>query len=187
MTSLTITTNIYLLFNTFTIKQMNEKGFMIIFMLSETTWVAYLQKLFVKSFYESHILIAVMNYLQLMRLKMRPSTEWGPANTEDRARHQRYQDILPPIHFCDPHLLAKLMGSNISDISEIEKQVAMTPYGSVLLQTLNTPSMTPTQSRASLIAYALANGSGNLAQMSGSGSLAQLHKKRNSPSECSDV
>ena len=122
-----------------------------------------------------------------MKMKMRPSSEWGPANTEDRQRHQRYQDILPPIHFCDPHLLAKLMGSNISDISEIEKQVAMTPYGSVLLQQLNTPHMTPAQSKASLIAYALANGSGNIAQMSGSGSLAQLYKKRNSPSECSEV
>lgn len=122
---------------------------------------------------------------QLLRLKMRPSTEWGPANTEDRARHQRYLDILPPIHFCDPHLLAKLMGSNISDISEIEKQVAMTPYGSVLLQTLNTPHMTPTQSKTSLIAYALANGSTNLQHLSGS--LAQLQRKRNSPSECSEV
>ena len=121
---------------------------------------------------------------------MRPKAEWGPANTSDRERHQRYTGDFLPLICMDPAFLAKLMGSDMSNISNItEADVAkrlggLTPVQSqAVLEILatasskpGTPQLTPA---ASLLALARSNGS--VSQLS-------LNKRRtHTTSECSGV
>ena len=117
---------------------------------------------------------------------MQPSSEWGPANTVDRERHQRYNGVLLPMLCMDPNLLAQLMSSNMSNISEAEigrRLGGLTPAQSeAVLQVIaqshaGTPNLTPA---ASLLAIARSNGS--FSQLSTAG-----NRKRNTASECSEV
>ncbi|WAR02315.1 SC6A9-like protein [Mya arenaria] len=104
---------------------------------------------------------------ELMKLKMQPTQDWGPANTVDRERHQRYHGDFLPLLCMDPVLLGKLMGSNMSNISNISEGEmrnrlrGLTPAQSeAVLQIITsasnagTPNLTPA---ASLLAIARSN------------------------------
>ncbi|XP_053384842.1 sodium- and chloride-dependent glycine transporter 1-like [Mercenaria mercenaria] len=128
---------------------------------------------------------------ELMKLKMQPTNDWGPANSIDRQRHQRYHGDFLPLLCMDPTLLGKIMGSNISNISNISEAEmtkrlgGLTPAQSeAVLQIIasssninGTPNLSPA---ASLLAIARSNGSFS--------QLANNQKKRShTASECSEV
>lgn len=129
---------------------------------------------------------------QLLKLKMQPSSDWGPANSIDRQRHVRYHGDFLPLICMDPTLLGKLMGSNMSNLSALdEKEVAkrlggLTPAQSeAVLQVIasatnlsrcGTPNLTPA---ASLLAIARSNGS--FTQLQGQ------RRRQHTASECSEV
>ena len=136
-----------------------------------------------------------MLYPQLLKRRMRPTSDWGPANTTDRQRHQRYQgaDILR-LMCMDQVLFAKIMGSNISNISEadvveVKKRLeGLTPVQSeamlqVLASNAGTPNMTPA---ASLLAIARSNGSFSHIHV-GSGGSSTVKGRSHTTSECSEV
>ncbi|KAL3841981.1 hypothetical protein ACJMK2_020057 [Sinanodonta woodiana] len=108
----------------------------------------------------------------LLKIVIQPKPDWGPANSVDRQRHVRYafQDVLPVT--CDINLLARLIGSNASDISANLQQLGV-QAGSVYLPNL-TPQLTPA---ASFIALQKANGSAS----------QFFRSKPSSSSECSDM
>ncbi|KAL4225025.1 hypothetical protein ACF0H5_015720 [Mactra antiquata] len=125
----------------------------------------------------------------LVKLKMKPTSDWGPANSEDRQRHQRYHGDFLPLLCMDPTLLGKIMGSNISNVSNISEAEmtkrlgGLTPAQSeAVLQILahsnasnvGTPNLTPA---ASLLAIARSNGSFSQLQ----------HRRSHHTSECSEV
>lgn len=128
-----------------------------------------------------------------MKLKMQPTQDWGPANSEDRQRHQRYHGDFLPLLCMDPTLLGKLMGSNISNVSnlseaEVTKRLGgLTPAQSeAVLQILahsnasnvGTPNLTPA---ASLLAIARSNGSFSQLQM------GNQKRRSHNTSECSEL
>ena len=127
-----------------------------------------------------------------MKMKMQPTAEWGPANSEDRQRHQRYHGDFLPLLCMDPTLLGKLMGSglsNISNIDEVEMKKrlgGLTPAQSeAVLQIIasasnvGTPNLTPA---ASLLMLARSNGSFSQLQMA-----ARRCGRSHTASECSEV
>ena len=123
---------------------------------------------------------------------MQPTNDWGPANSKDRQRHERYHGNFLSLFCMDPTLLGKLMGSNISNLSNLsEKEVTkrlggLTPAQSeAVLQVIasatnlshaGTPNLTPA---ASLLALARSNGS--FTQLQGT------RKRNQTYSECSEV
>jgi hypothetical protein len=127
-----------------------------------------------------------------MKMKMQPTNDWGPANSIDRDRHERYHGDFLPLFCMDPTLLGKLMGSNLSNLSNISEAEmtkrlgGLTPAQSeAVLQIIahsstnvnNTPNLSPA---ASLLAIARSNGSFS--------QLANNQRKRNhTASECSEV
>lgn len=127
-----------------------------------------------------------------MKLKMQPTGDWGPANSIDRQRHQRYHGDFLPLLCMDPTLLGKLMGSNLSNISniseaEMKRRIGgLTPAQSeavlqIIASTSNlngTPNLSPA---ASLLAIARSNGSFSHLQT------ASFKKRSHTPSECSEV
>lgn len=126
---------------------------------------------------------------------MQPTNEWGPANSADRERHVRYQGDFLPLICMDPTLLGKLMGSNISNLSNISEAEMTKRLG----------GLTPAQSEAVLQiiassnSIAVTNKNGTPANLSpaasllalakSNGSFSQLQgkKRMHTSSECSEV